>query len=60
MTPDTIACWQFEPATGYRHDSVSKAETIRATRTAESSAREAAVTDLAHTLLSSSAMLYVE
>ena len=60
VTPDTIACWQFEPVTGYRHDSVSKTETIRATHTAESTAREAAVTDLSHTLLSSSGLLYVE
>ncbi len=60
LTPDTIACWQFEPATGYRLDSVSKTETIRTTQTSESSVREAAVMDLSHTLLSSSALLYVE
>ena len=60
LTPDTIACWQFEPESGYRHDTVSNAETILPARTAESTAREAAVADLCHTLLGSSAMLYVE
>ena len=60
VTPDTVACWQFEPATGFRSDSVSKTETIRATHTAESTARESALTDFCHSLLSSSALLYVE
>lgn len=60
ITPDTIACWQFEPAGGFRRDSVSKEETIRAVRAAESGARESAIADLCHTLLSSSSLLYVE
>jgi hypothetical protein len=60
VTPDTVACWQFEPAPGFRSDSVSKTETIRATHTAESTARESDLTDLCHSLLSSSALLYVE
>jgi len=60
LTPDTVACWQFEPESGYRHDTVSKTETILPARTAESTAREAAVTDLCHALLSSSALLYIE
>ncbi|HWB04851.1 MAG TPA: DUF1549 domain-containing protein [Verrucomicrobiales bacterium] len=60
ISPDTVGCWQFEPATGFLHDAVSKRETIRAMNTAESTAREAAVTDLCHSLLSSSALLYVE
>jgi hypothetical protein len=55
-----VSCWQFEPATGFRNDTVSNAETIRTTNTAESTAREAAVTDLCHSLLSSSGLLYVE
>ncbi|HEX2749399.1 MAG TPA: DUF1549 domain-containing protein, partial [Verrucomicrobiales bacterium] len=60
VTPDTVGCWQFEPSTGFRRDSVSGTETIRPSRAAESSAREAAVTDLCHSLLSSSGLLYVE
>jgi hypothetical protein len=60
LTPDTIACWQFEPESGYRRDTVTKVESILPARVAESTAREAAVTDLCHALLSSSAMLYVE
>jgi hypothetical protein len=60
ISADTIGCWQFEPSTGFRSDSVSKRETIRAAGTAESSAREAAVTDLCHSLLSSSGLLYME
>jgi len=60
VTPDTIACWQFELEQGYRHDAVSKAETILPSRAAEATAREAAIADLCQTLLSSSAMLYIE
>jgi hypothetical protein len=58
--PDTIACWQFEPDPGYRHESVSRTETIRAAVSPAVSARTAAVTDLCHTLLCSSAMHYIE
>jgi hypothetical protein len=60
IAADTVGCWQFEPATGFRNDSVSKAETIRAGNSVEATAREAAVSDLCHSLLSSSGLLYVE
>ena len=58
--PDTIACWRFEPSPGFRHDSVTGSESIRPVSAAESSAREAAVSDLCHSLLSSSPLLYIE
>ncbi len=60
ITEDTVACWQFEPGSGYRHDAVSGKETILPAQTKAGSAREAAVTDFCHALLSSSAMLYIE
>jgi hypothetical protein len=60
LTPDTVACWQFEPGAGTRRDSVNNTDSISPLHTAISSAREAAVCDLCHSLLGSSAMLYIE
>jgi hypothetical protein len=60
LTPDTVACWQFEPAPGRRTDTVTGRETIQSTHTSTASARETALSDLCHSLMGSSAMLYVE
>lgn len=60
LAPTTVACWQFETSPGCRVESLSGKESILPAVSAATTARTAAVTDLCHTLLSSSALLYVE
>ena len=60
LSADTIACWQFEPAHGHRHDAVSGTENILPGQTSSTTARLTAITDFCHSLMGSSAMLYVE
>ncbi len=60
LTPDTVACWQFEPSPGFGRESVSGRDTIQPLAPVETNAREAAVADLCHSLLSSSGLLYIE
>jgi hypothetical protein len=60
LSPDTLACWSFEPSQGFLTDSVSRAPSIAAPVSLPSESRAAAVADFSQALLSSSGFLYLD
>ena len=58
--PDTLACWQFEPGRNLREEVGGRRNLHPPKGPGAAGSGLHALTDLCHTLLSSSAMLYVE